>query len=98
MPAATTKRAVKPAPAQRIAVTRTSTRPPRFTGERETVAEFLARGGRIQKLKHGECSSPLFESVRALNDKTMRHRLAVSDNDPDPDLDDADDIAAIARA
>lgn len=97
-PTAATRGAAKPAPAQRIAVTRTSTRPPRFTGERETVAEFLARGGRIQKLKHGECSSPLFESVRALNDKTMRKRLAEADNDPDTDLDDADDIAAIAHA
>lgn len=62
------------------------------------IAAFRKRGGRIQKLKPGESSSPLFESVRDLNAKAMRKRLAEADNDPDTDLDDADDIAAIAHA
>ncbi len=83
---------------QRFVITRGGARALRPAGERETVAEFLKRGGRIQKLKPGESSSPLFESVRELNAKTMRQRLAVADNDPDTDLDDVADIAAIANA
>lgn len=91
------RRQATPVPAQR-AVYSSKLKPaaPRAPGERETVEEFQRRGGRIQKLKPGESSSPLYESVRALNDKTMRKRLAEADNDTD--LDDADDIAAIAHA
>lgn len=58
---------------RRFLVARPAPRPP---GERETVAEFLARGGRIQKLKHGECSGPVYENLRAIDQRSMRKRLA----------------------
>lgn len=64
----------RPAPeSRRFLVARPAPRPP---GERETVAEFLARGGRIQKLKHGECSGPVYENLRAIDQRSMRKRLA----------------------
>jgi hypothetical protein len=44
-------------------------------GERETVAEFEARGGRIQKLAHGESSQPAYVDVRAVDQRSMRKRL-----------------------
>lgn len=89
------KTAAKPTGLQRFAITRTATGvgSGRAAGQRESVEEFLARGGRIQKLANGESSTPLFESVRALNDKSMRQRLASADNDP---LDDIDDATAVA--
>ena len=76
--------------AQRIVIQRPRTQ--RAPGEPETVAEFLKRGGRIQKLKHGESSRPLYETARDLNAATMRKRLAeAADND-----DTTDDELAVA--
>lgn len=49
---------------------------PRPAGVRETVEEFEARGGRIQQLKHGECSGPVYENLRAIDQRSMRKRLA----------------------
>lgn len=91
------KKAARPKPAHRQqtqAQRLIFIKPARLTGNRETVAEFLARGGRIQKLKPGEASTPLFECVRALNDKSMRKRLVTADNDPEDD----DEFAGFAIA
>lgn len=84
------KGAAKTAPAERFVITRTTTGAGsgRAAGQRESVQEFLARGGRIQKLANGATSTPMFESVRALNDKSMRKRLVAADNDSLDDLDD----------
>lgn len=66
--------------------------PPRRTGERETVEEFEARGGRVQKLKPGESSRPMYETARDLSQASMRKRLTESaDND-----DTNDDELAVA--
>lgn len=47
----------------------------RPTGDVETVAEFTARGGRIERLPHGAVSQPLqFIGHRALNEATWRDR------------------------
>lgn len=70
----------RPVPeARRFLVARPTPRP---AGQRETVEEFEARGGRIQKLKHGESSGPAYENLRAIDQRSMRKRLAQSaDND-----------------
>lgn len=83
--APTPKQPRKVSPTQRILPAR-PTIPRRATAERETVADFLKRGGRIQQLKPGESSTPLYESVRVMNDRTMRKRLAT---EADPIDDDA---------
>jgi hypothetical protein len=49
--------------------------------ERETVEQFLARGGRIQYLKPGESSETLALDARALN-KRRKERLGITDPNP----------------
>lgn len=67
---------------------------PRPAGQRETVEEFEARGGRIQKLAHGESSRPPFENMRAVDQASMRRRLTTAlDTDPANTTDD-DAVAA----
>jgi hypothetical protein len=80
----------KPTPKPPVRVTEprtvTSTLPPRKPGERETVEQFLARGGRVQQLAHGESSRPPFEDLRALGARSMRAKLAAdAENNPTDD-------------
>ena len=49
--------------------------------ERETVEQFLARGGRIHYLKPGESSETLALDARALN-KRRKERLGITDPNP----------------
>jgi hypothetical protein len=69
------KLAAKPASASRQAFA--NLRPPvtRAPGQRETVAEFEARGGVVQKLGHGESSQSAYIDVREQDLRAMRTRL-----------------------
>lgn len=67
--------APKPTQASRQAFANLRQPAPRLPGERESVAEFEARGGRIQKLAHGESSQPAYADVRAVDRRSMRTRL-----------------------
>lgn len=49
--------------------------------DRETVEQFLARGGRIQYLKPGESSETIALDARALN-KRRKERLGITDPEP----------------
>lgn len=48
---------------------------------RETIEQFLARGGRIQYLKHGESSETLAMDARALN-RRRKESLGITDPEP----------------
>lgn len=68
-----------PKPASKIVIGKPAPKPiapPRNTahpaGARETVEEFLARGGRVQVLPNGASSEPLFENLRDRN-----HRIGM---------------------
>lgn len=67
---------------------------PRRPGERETVEEFLARGGRIQKLAHGESSQPAYVDVRGQDLRAMRKRLQKAIDDDPANTDDDESVAA----
>lgn len=99
------KPAAKPAPArdskpvarthaQRLAQANLQPPTPRRPGERETVAEFLARGGRIQKLRHGESSQPAYIDVRAQDVRAMRARLETALDTRPANTTDDDVVAA----
>ena len=95
-PAAKATAAAKPAhrvtDAQRFRIPAAAPKPPRHKSDRETVEEFVKRGGRIEQLQHGESSRPIYEAARDLNAMTMRKRLAeIADND-----DTSDDQLAVA--
>jgi hypothetical protein len=62
-------------PSQRIAITRVSVSAPRQKGERETVEEFLARGGRIERLSRGAASRPVLQTKDAITAERMRNRI-----------------------
>lgn len=83
------KPAPKPTSASRQAFANLRPPAPRAPGERESVAEFLARGGRIQKLAHGESSQPAYVDVRGQDLRAMRKRLHTAlDTDPANTTDD----------
>lgn len=50
------------------------TRGPGGASERETVEEFLARGGRIERLPQGASATPMTGGHAALNEATWRDR------------------------
>ncbi len=50
------------------------TRGPGGAPERETVEEFLARGGRIERLPQGASATPMTGGHAALNEATWRDR------------------------
>jgi hypothetical protein len=62
-------------PSQRIAITRLSVSVPRHKGERETVEEFLARGGRIERLSRGAASRPVLQTKNEMTAGRMRKRI-----------------------
>jgi hypothetical protein len=79
---------------QRLALANIGTPAPRKPGERETVEQFLARGGRVQKLAHGASSQPVYADVRAVDQRSMRTRLQKAlDTEPANTTDD-DAVAA----
>jgi hypothetical protein len=55
-------------PPKRVSPEMKAARP---AGQRETVEEFLARGGRIQQLPNGASGEPYFESMRERNDRLL---------------------------
>lgn len=64
-------------PARRLSYVRAPATP--VTGQAETITQFLARGGRIQRLAHGDCSQPLRcnphqEQRTAHNDRMAKAR------------------------
>src|SRR5690606_22379391 len=69
--------AQKPLPHQHLVIAPAPPAPtaaPRRQIQRETVEEFLARGGRIQHLANGEVSRPL--KLNSLNAQQKRRRKA----------------------
>lgn len=81
----------KPKPHQHISIPPPAphiTQAPRPAGRRETVEEFLARGGKIQKLRAGEWSKPLHtDDYHEQSRKTWARRAAESTNPLDFDTD-----------
>lgn len=68
---------IAPQPTRRLLHARVRTAP--ASDQTETVAQFLARGGRVQKLANGDCSQPLRchpqqEPRPAHNDRPARAR------------------------
>jgi hypothetical protein len=60
------------------------TQPPKAARERESVEAFLARGGRIQRLRNGDVSKPLTHIGLAAKQKApCRARDPATDPDPE---------------